>query len=113
MGIRQFKPVTKGTRFRSVSDFAEITRTTPEKSLVEPLKRSGGRDNHGHIHLTAHGNQNRQRPRMWFQRQKVTIPDSSKSDKAIIKEIIWMMGGISGGEVECAWVKLDHQPNEK
>jgi hypothetical protein len=37
MGIRQFKPVTQGTRFRSVSDFSEITRHTPEKSLLEPL----------------------------------------------------------------------------
>jgi large subunit ribosomal protein L2 len=55
MGIRQFKPVTKGTRFRSVSDFAEITRTTPEKSLVEPLKKSGGRDNHGHIAMRRRG----------------------------------------------------------
>ncbi len=49
MGIRQFKPVTPGTRFRSVSDFAEITRPTPEKSLHEPLKRSGGRNNKGHV----------------------------------------------------------------
>jgi large subunit ribosomal protein L2 len=55
MGIRQFKPVTKGTRFRSVSDFVEITRTTPEKSLVEPLKKSGGRDNHGHIAMRRRG----------------------------------------------------------
>jgi len=55
MGIRQFKPVTKGTRFRSVSDFAEITRSTPEKSLVEPLKKSGGRDNHGHISMRRIG----------------------------------------------------------
>jgi large subunit ribosomal protein L2 len=55
MGIRQFKPVTKGTRFRSVSDFAEITRTTPEKSLLEPLKKSGGRDNHGHIAMRRRG----------------------------------------------------------
>jgi large subunit ribosomal protein L2 len=55
MGIRQFKPVTKGTRFRSVSDFSEITRTTPEKSLLEPLKKSGGRDNHGHIAMRRRG----------------------------------------------------------
>ena len=40
MAIRQFKPVTKGTRFRTVSDFSEITRTTPEKSLTEPLKKT-------------------------------------------------------------------------
>jgi large subunit ribosomal protein L2 len=55
MGIRQFKPVTKGTRFRSVSDFSEITRSTPEKSLVEPLTKSGGRDNHGHIAMRRRG----------------------------------------------------------
>jgi large subunit ribosomal protein L2 len=55
MGIRQFKPVTKGTRFRSVSDFSEITRSEPEKSLLEPLKKSGGRDNHGHIAMRRRG----------------------------------------------------------
>ncbi len=55
MGIRQFKPVTKGTRFRSVSDFADITTTTPEKSLLEPIKKSGGRDNHGHISMRRRG----------------------------------------------------------
>jgi large subunit ribosomal protein L2 len=55
MGIRQFKPITKGTRFRSVSDFSEVTRSTPEKSLVEPLKKSGGRDNHGHIAMRRRG----------------------------------------------------------
>ncbi len=55
MGIRQFKPVTAVGRFRSVSDFVEITRTTPEKSLLEPLKKSGGRDNHGHISMRRIG----------------------------------------------------------
>src|SRR5919206_2009309 len=55
MAIRQFKPVTKSSRFRSVSDFAEITRDTPEKSLTEPLKKSGGRDNHGHISMRRIG----------------------------------------------------------
>src|SRR4029078_1696555 len=55
MGIRQFKPVTKSSRFRSVSDFKEITTTTPEKSLLEPIKKSGGRDNHGHIAMRRRG----------------------------------------------------------
>src|SRR5437868_9187381 len=55
MPIRQFKPVTASSRFRSVSDFKEITRTTPEKSLLEPLKKSGGRDNHGHISMRRRG----------------------------------------------------------
>jgi large subunit ribosomal protein L2 len=55
MPIRQFKPVTKGTRFRTVSDFSDITTTTPEKSLLEPIKKSGGRDNHGHISMRRRG----------------------------------------------------------
>src|SRR5918992_1497233 len=55
MGVRQFKPVTKSSRFRSVSDFSEITRATGEKSLMEPLKKSGGRDNHGHIAMRRIG----------------------------------------------------------
>lgn len=75
MGIRQFKPVTKGTRFRSVSDFAEITRRTPEKSLVEPLKKSGGRDNHGHISTRRRGGGHKRKYRIIdFRRDKFGVP---------------------------------------
>ncbi len=71
MAIRQFKPVTKGTRFRTVSDFSEITRTTPEKSLTEPLKKSGGRDNHGHISMRRLGGGNKRKYRVIdFKRNK-------------------------------------------
>ncbi len=71
MGIRQFKPVSKGTRFRSVSDFAEITRSTPEKSLTAPLKKSGGRDNHGHISMRRIGGGHKRRYRIIdFKRNK-------------------------------------------
>ncbi|MGA1779958.1 MAG: 50S ribosomal protein L2, partial [Planctomycetota bacterium] len=49
MGIRKYKPVTAGRRDGSVSDFAEITTSKPEKSLCERLPRRGGRNNHGHI----------------------------------------------------------------
>src|SRR5919202_5055475 len=75
MGIRQFKPVTKGTRFRSVSDFSEITRRTPEKSLVAPLKKSGGRDNHGHISMRRRGGGHKRRYRFFdFRRDKFGVP---------------------------------------
>ena len=81
MGIRQFKPVTKGTRFRSVSDFAEITRSTPEKSLVEPLKKSGGRDNHGHISMRRRGGGHTRQYRIIdFKRNKPGVP-------AVVREI--------------------------
>jgi large subunit ribosomal protein L2 len=49
MPIKKFKPVTAGTRFRAVSAFDEVTRTGPERSLTEPLKKSGGRNHHGRI----------------------------------------------------------------
>jgi large subunit ribosomal protein L2 len=75
MGIRQFKPVTKGTRFRSVSDFSDITRTTPEKSLTEPLKKSGGRDNHGHIAMRRIGGGHKRKYRIIdFKRNKHGVP---------------------------------------
>jgi large subunit ribosomal protein L2 len=75
MGIRQFKPVTPATRFRSVADFAEITKTEPEKSLLEPLRRTGGRNNKGHI-TTRHqgGGHKRQYRRIDFRRDKFGIP---------------------------------------
>ncbi|MBU6366156.1 MAG: 50S ribosomal protein L2 [Gemmatimonadetes bacterium] len=75
MGIRQFKPVSKGSRFRSVSDFAEITRSTPEKSLVEPLPKSGGRDNHGHIAMRRIGGGHKKMyRRIDFRRDKHGVP---------------------------------------
>ncbi len=49
MGIRKYKPTTPGRRNSSVSDFAEITRATPEKSLVRPLTKSGGRNAYGRV----------------------------------------------------------------
>ena len=75
MGIRQFKPVTKGTRFRAISDFTEITRSTPEKSLTEPLKKSGGRDNHGHISMRRIGGGHKRKYRVIdFKRNKFDMP---------------------------------------
>jgi len=75
MAIRQFKPVTKSSRFRSVSTFSEITRSTPEKSLVEPLTKSGGRDNHGHIAMRRRGGGHKRRYRIIdFKRNKFNVP---------------------------------------
>lgn len=75
MAIRQFKPVTKSSRFRSVSDFAEITRSTPEKSLVESLPKSGGRDNHGHIAMRRIGGGHKRQYRVIdFKRNKFAMP---------------------------------------
>jgi large subunit ribosomal protein L2 len=75
MPTRQFKPVTAGTRFRSVPDFTEITRSTPEKSLTEPLGKSGGRDNHGHISMRRRGGGHKRKYRIIdFKRNKHGMP---------------------------------------
>src|SRR5438067_12105509 len=75
MGIRQFKPVTPATRFRSVSDFGDITKTEPERSLLEPLKRTGGRNNKGHITSRyMGGGHKRQYRRIDFRRDKFAVP---------------------------------------
>src|SRR2546426_9377945 len=75
MGIRQFKPVTAATRFRSVSDFAEVTKTEPERSLTEPLTKSGGRNNKGHITTRWRGGgHKRQYRRIDFRREKFGLP---------------------------------------
>ena len=49
MGIRKYKPTTPGRRGSSVADFVELTRSTPEKSLLVPVKKTGGRNNQGRI----------------------------------------------------------------
>ena len=49
MAIRKYKPTTPGRRGSSVADFVEVTRSTPEKSLVRPLNKKGGRNNAGRI----------------------------------------------------------------
>jgi large subunit ribosomal protein L2 len=75
MGIRQFRPMTPGTRFRSVSDFAEVTRAEPEKSLIEPLKKRGGRNNKGHLTVRHRGGGHKRRyRRIDFKRTKFKVP---------------------------------------
>ncbi len=75
MSIRQFRPMTPGTRFRSVSGFDEITRATPEKALVEALPKRGGRNNQGHITTRRRGGgHKRQYRRIDFKRNKPGVP---------------------------------------
>ena len=75
MGIRQFKPVTPGTRFRIISDFEEITKKAPEESLLEPLRSQGGRNNQGHVTTRYRGGgHKRMYRRVDFRRDKFGIP---------------------------------------
>src|SRR5512135_2351924 len=49
MAIKKYKPATPGMRWASLPDFAEVTKGKPEKNLLEPLRKSGGRNNRGRI----------------------------------------------------------------
>ena len=64
MGIRKYKPTTPGRRGSSVSDFAEVTRSTPEKSLLRPLPKTGGRNASGRITTRHIGGGHKRRYRL-------------------------------------------------
>ena len=55
MGIKKYNPYTPSRRHMTGSDFAEITTTTPEKSLVVSLNKNAGRNNQGKITVRHHG----------------------------------------------------------
>ena len=75
MGIKQYKPTSAGRRFMTCSDFAEITRDRPEESLVEPLKKHGGRNNAGRITARHRGGGHKRRfRRIDFRRNKIGVP---------------------------------------
>ncbi len=71
MPIKKFRPVTASRRFRSVSEFAEVTRTESEKSLTEGLSKKAGRNHHGHITARRRGGGHKRRyRRIDFRRTK-------------------------------------------
>ncbi|HYE57488.1 MAG TPA: 50S ribosomal protein L2 [Rhodothermales bacterium] len=75
MALRQLKPNTPGQRQRSVASFDEITKTTPEKALLAPVKRKGGRNNNGRITTRHQGGGHKRRYRIIdFKRNKHGIP---------------------------------------
>lgn len=59
MPIRQYKPTTPGRRFMAISTYQEITKTKPEKSLLAPNKKHGGRNNQGKVTMRNHGGGNK------------------------------------------------------
>ncbi|MDP6460893.1 MAG: 50S ribosomal protein L2, partial [Gemmatimonadota bacterium] len=75
MGIKKYKPVTPARRYYTSSDFSEVTASRPEKSLTEPLKKSGGRNHHGRV-TSRHrgGGHKRAWRRIDFRRDKYGIP---------------------------------------
>ncbi|MEG0073001.1 MAG: 50S ribosomal protein L2 [Clostridia bacterium] len=74
MAVKTFKPTTPSRREMTVNSFAEITKTTPERSLLEPLKKNAGRNNSGKITVRHHGGGNRRKyRRIDFKRNKTDV----------------------------------------
>lgn len=75
MAVRKLKPTSAGRRFQTVSDFEEITRTTPEKSLTEGLARKAGRNNNGRVTSRRRGGGVKRLYRIIdFKRDKIGVP---------------------------------------
>jgi len=80
MGIKKYKPTSDGVRFRTNSDFADITTDKPEKSLLAPKHSKGGRNNHGRITVRHQGGGNKQKYRLIdFKRNKDGIVANVKT----------------------------------
>ena len=75
MAIKKFKPTSPARRFMTVSDFAEITKTSPERSLITSLKKNAGRNSYGRITVRHRGGGNRRKYRIIdFKRLKDGMP---------------------------------------
>ncbi|MBI2967915.1 MAG: 50S ribosomal protein L2 [Bacteroidetes bacterium] len=80
MGLRKFKSMTPGTRWKIISDFDEITAAQPEKSLMAPYKSTGGRNNSGKMTMRYLGGGHKRRFRIIdFRRDKFNIPGIVKT----------------------------------
>ena len=74
MSVRKLKPITPGQRFRVVNEFDSITKSKPEKSLLVPLKRTGGRNNTGKMTMRYKGGGHKKKYRIIdFNRDKFDI----------------------------------------
>lgn len=75
MPVKQFKPTSPARRYYSVSSFEEITKSKPEKKLVKPIKRSGGRNNQGRLTMRHVGGGHKKQFRVIdFRRDKAGVP---------------------------------------
>ncbi|WP_300522377.1 50S ribosomal protein L2 [Aminiphilus sp.] len=126
MAIKKFKPTSPGRRFMTVSTYGEITKTAPEKRLVESLKKSGGRNNLGRITMRHRGGGNKRKYRIVdFKRNNIGIPgkvaaveyDPNRSARIALiffadgdKRYILAPSGISVGDMVMSGPDADIKP---
>ena len=126
MGVKQYKPTSPGRRFQTVSDFAEITTSKPEKSLLAPLHKKAGRNNKGRITVRHQGGGNKRRYRIIdFKRNKDGVPakvatveyDPNRSARIALlhyvdgeKRYILHPGGLKVGDMVVSGPEADIKP---
>ncbi len=126
MALNQFKPTSPGRRLMSVSDFGEITRPRPEKKLTKPMRKSGGRNSHGHITTRHIGGGHKRRYRIIdWRREKDGIPakvasieyDPNRSSRIALlhyadgeKRYILAPVGVNAGDVLLSGESVDIRP---
>jgi large subunit ribosomal protein L2 len=75
MAVKRFRPTTPTQRYKTVASFDEITKTTPEKSLLEPMAKKGGRNNQGRVTIRHRGGGHKRMYRVIdFRRDKREVP---------------------------------------
>ncbi len=126
MPIKKYKPTSSGRRFQTVSDFSEITKDCPEKSLLAPYKKQAGRNNYGRITVRHQGGGHKKRYRIIdFKRDKRDIPakvaeieyDPNRSARIALlnyidgeKRYILCPDGLKQGQVVISSERADIQP---
>jgi len=80
MAIKTFRPTTPSRRNMTVTDYSQLSKVAPEKSLLEPVKKTAGRNSYGRITVRHHGGGNRQKYRIIdFKRDKMDMPAEVKT----------------------------------
>ncbi|MGC9372700.1 MAG: 50S ribosomal protein L2 [Thermovirgaceae bacterium] len=126
MGIKKYKPTTAGRRFMTGATYEEITKKEPEKSLVENIRKKGGRNNLGRITMRHRGGGSKRRYRIIdFKRNKLDVPgkvaaieyDPNRSARIALihyvdgeKRYILAPQGLSVGDTVTAGAKADVRP---
>ena len=126
MAIKKYKPTSPARRFMTVSDFAEITKDSPERSLITSLKKNAGRNSYGRITVRHRGGGNRRKYRIIdFKRQKDQMPatvigieyDPNRSANIALiqyedgtKAYILAPVGLTDGDVVVSGTGADIQP---
>ncbi len=127
MGIKQYKPRTPSLRWTALSDFKEITKHRPEKSLTEPLKKTGGRNSQGRITSRFRGGGHKRRYRIIdFKRDKMDISarvvaieyDPNRSSRIALLEygdkekryILWPAGLGTGDTIISSKKEIEIKP---